>query len=61
MSAVELAACPELGGDAMNASFDENARANATIGAFVQAAGDLARVAARAEAEVGSACERMAS
>lgn len=58
--AVETAACPELAGGAMNASFDANARANATIRAFVQAAGDLAKAAAEAEAEVGSACERMA-
>ena len=56
---VETAACPELGGGAMNASFDANARANATIRAFVQAAGDFAKVAAEAEAEVGAACERM--
>lgn len=58
-SAVETAACPELSGGAMSASFDANARANATIRAFVQAAGDLSRVAAAAEAEVRSACERM--
>lgn len=58
-SAVETAACPELGGGAMKASFDANARANATIRAFVQAAGDFAKVAAEAEAEVGAACERM--
>src|SRR5688572_21959761 len=57
--AVETAACPELAGGAMSASFDANARANATIRAFVQAAGDFAKVAAEAEAEVGSACERM--
>ena len=61
VSAVEMAACPELGGGAMSASFDANARADTTIKAFVQAAGDLARVAERAEAEVGSACEEMGS
>lgn len=61
MSAVELAACPELGGGAMTASFDANARANTTIRAFVQAAGDLARVAAQAEAEVSTACQEMGS
>jgi hypothetical protein len=43
----------------MSASFDANARANTTIRAFVQAAGDLARVAGQAEAEVASACEKM--
>ena len=56
---VETAACPELAGGAMSASFDANAHANATIRAFVQAAGDFAKVAAEAEAEVGSACQRM--
>jgi hypothetical protein len=54
------AACPELRGNAMNASFDEDARANATVRAFVTASGDLADVAARARAEVFTACERMA-
>jgi hypothetical protein len=53
-------ACPELGGGAMNASFDADAHANATIRAFVTAAGDLQMVAGRAEAEIGGACERMA-
>src|SRR5438105_15883296 len=42
-------ACPELRGGAMNASFDADARANATIRAFVTAAGDLATVASKAE------------
>ncbi len=59
VSTVEMAACPELGGGAMSASFDANARANTTIRAFVQAAGDLARVAGHAEAEVGVACENI--
>jgi hypothetical protein len=54
-------ACPELQGGAMNATFEADARANATIAAFVTAAGDLQTVAARAEAEVGAACERMAA
>jgi hypothetical protein len=57
--AMETAACPELSGGAMNAKFDANAQANATIKAFVQAAGDLSKVAAQAEAEVGAACQRM--
>lgn len=52
--------CPELGGGAMNANFDADAKANATIRAFVTAAGDLQSVAVKAEAEVGAACERMA-
>jgi hypothetical protein len=57
--AVETAACPELAGGAMSASFEADARANATIRAFVQAAGDFARVAGEAEAAVGSACQSM--
>ena len=52
-------ACPELVGGAMNASFDADAKANATMRAFVTAAGDLQSIAARAEVEVGGACERM--
>lgn len=58
-SALGNFACPELAGGAMNANFDADAKANATIRAFVTAAGDLQAVAARAEAEVGGACERM--
>ena len=52
-------ACPELAGGAMNASFDADARANGTIRAFVTASGDLQIVAAKAEAAVGGACERI--
>jgi hypothetical protein len=52
-------ACPELQGGAMNAQFEADAKANATIRAFVTASGDLAAVAARVEGEVGTACERM--
>jgi hypothetical protein len=52
-------ACPELRGGAASANFEADARANATIRAFVTASGDLAAVAAAAENEVGSACERM--
>lgn len=55
------AACPELSGGAMNANFDADAEANGTIRAFVTAAGDLATVAGRVEAEVGTACERIAA
>jgi hypothetical protein len=53
-------ACPELQGGAMNAQFEADAHANATIRAFVTAAGDLQGVAAKAEADVGGACERIA-
>jgi hypothetical protein len=52
-------ACPELQGGAMNAQFEADAKANATIRAFVTASGDLATLAERVEAEVGAACERM--
>lgn len=51
--------CPELSGGAMNASFESDAKANGTIRAFVTASGDLASIAARVQAEVGAACERM--
>src|SRR5687767_8055831 len=54
------AACPELKGGAMSATFDEDARANATIKAFVTASGDLAEVAMKVQADVFTACERMA-
>jgi hypothetical protein len=60
-AAVGGAACPELKGGAMSATFDEDARANATIRAFVTASGDLAETAARVQAEVAAACERMAN
>src|SRR5690242_17981798 len=60
-AALGNAACPELRSGAMNASFDEDARANATIRAFVTASGDLAETAARVEADVFMACERMAN
>ncbi len=53
-------ACPELRGGAMNGNFEADARANGTIRAFVTAASDLEAAAARAEAQVGGACERMA-
>jgi hypothetical protein len=59
-TAVDQLACPELGGGAASATFAADARANATIRAFVTASGDLATLAARAEAEVGSACANMA-
>jgi hypothetical protein len=59
-AALGNAACPELRSGAMNTSFDEDARANATIRAFVTASGDLAETAAKVEAEVFMACERMA-
>jgi hypothetical protein len=40
--------------------FRQEARANATIRAFVTASGDLAETAAKVEADVFMACERMA-
>jgi hypothetical protein len=60
-AAVGGAVCPELKGGAMNATFDEDARANATIRAFVTASGDLAETAARVQADVVAACDRMAT
>jgi hypothetical protein len=60
-AAIGGAACPELKGGAMTATFDEDARANATIRAFVTASGDLADTAARVQAEVAAACDRMAN
>jgi len=59
-AAVGNAACPELRGGAMNASFEADAKANATIRAFVTASGDLAQVAAHVESDVAAACEHMA-
>lgn len=58
-SAFDTAVCPELGGGAMRGSFTADAKANASIRAFVQAAGDLDRLAAKVEADVSGACERM--
>lgn len=55
------AACPELGGNALGARFTAEAKANATIAAFVQATADLRDVTVRMEAEVTGACERMGS
>ncbi|HEX7669204.1 MAG TPA: hypothetical protein VF395_06470, partial [Polyangiaceae bacterium] len=60
-NAMNEAACPELGGGAENANFAADAKANGTIRAFVTASGDLGKTAARAEEEVGRACQRMAS
>jgi hypothetical protein len=60
-NAMNNAACPDLAGGAANANFVADAKANATIRAFVTASGDLAAVATRAEEEVGNACQRMAS
>ena len=54
-------ACPELGGNALGGRFTAEAKANATIAAFVQATADLRDVTVRMEAEVTGACERMAS
>lgn len=52
-------ACPELRGGALGASFTSDAKANATLRAFVQASGDLSTLSAKVEAEVGGACEKM--
>jgi hypothetical protein len=60
-NAMNEAACPELREGAERASFTSDATANATLRAFVTATGDLAKVAARAEEEVGKACQGMAN
>ncbi|MEO7327351.1 MAG: hypothetical protein ABI193_02150 [Minicystis sp.] len=56
---VDTMACPELGGGAMNGNFAADAKANATLRAFVQASGDLSQLSAKVEGEVGTACEHM--
>jgi len=55
-------ACPELGAsaDALAAQYTANARANAKIRTFVQAAKDLAGVSVQIENEAAEACRRMA-
>jgi hypothetical protein len=59
---LDTAACPELGGnaDALRAQYTANARANAKIRTFVQAAKDLGAVSLQIEAEAADACGRMA-
>src|SRR5690348_12489027 len=56
---LDTAVCPELGGGAMRGSFTADAKANANIRAFVQASSDLGKLAAKVEADVAGACERM--
>ena len=51
--------CPELRNGGMSGTFTADARANATMKAFVTASGDLAVVADRVEVEVTEACMRM--
>jgi hypothetical protein len=52
-------ACPELTGVASSANFAADAKANATVRAFVGASSDLMQIAARVEDEVSAACQRM--
>jgi hypothetical protein len=56
-----VAACPQLRNDvdALGASFSANASVNGKVRTFVQAAKDIAEVAARAEMTAASACLRM--
>lgn len=63
LGAVSGAACPELagGGSALRGKFTGQAGLNAKIGAFVQAAKDLVALSARMDAEITTACQRMAS
>jgi hypothetical protein len=49
-------ACPELSGGSASASFAAEAKAQATIRAFVQASGDLMHLAVQIEQEVTAAC-----
>jgi hypothetical protein len=60
--ALDTVACPELGGsaDALAAQYTANARANAKIRTFVQAAKDLAGISLQIENEAAEACRRMA-
>ena len=59
--ALDKAFCPELSGnvDALQAQYSANARANAKVRAFVQAAKDMASVSAYIEGEAADACRRM--
>jgi len=59
---LDRAACPELSGnvDALHAQYSANARANAKIRTFVQAAKDMAAVSLQIESEAAEACQRMA-
>lgn len=54
-------ACPALasGGDAMSVQYTAKAELNAKIGAFVQAAKDLQRLAVQMDTEVTGACRRI--
>ena len=60
--ALDTVACPELGANAnaLSAQYTANARANAKIRTFVQAAKDLAGVSVQIENEAAEACRRMA-
>jgi hypothetical protein len=60
--ALDTVACPELGANAnaLTAQYTANARANAKIRTFVQAAKDLASVSVQIENEAAEACRRMA-
>ena len=53
------ALCPELKGGAASAKFTDDAEANVTLRAFVEASGDLAATADQVEAEVATACLAM--
>jgi len=52
-------ACPELSGGAASANFAAEAKAQATIRAFVTASGDLMHLATQIEEEVAAACTRI--
>src|SRR3954471_5293718 len=51
--------CTELKGGAASAKFTDDAEANVTLRAFVEASGDLAATADQVELEVAGACIAM--
>ncbi|WP_437735219.1 hypothetical protein [Sorangium sp. So ce1335] len=61
LEGVGEAVCPELRGpgDVLGARFSADARANAKVRTFVQAAKDMAAVSAAIEAQVADACRRI--
>src|SRR4029078_1209108 len=60
MNALSGVACPEItSADAARTRYSDVEPANIKLRAFVQAAKDLATVAAMAEAEAAEACRRM--
>ncbi|MCA9715050.1 MAG: hypothetical protein H6713_05380 [Myxococcales bacterium] len=61
VGAVKGAACPELvsGANALQGKFTADAKANATIGAFIQASKDFEAAANQANIELSNTCKKM--